>query len=32
MGYINEETNLQVLKQCNGNVQFAVERLINMPG
>ena len=32
MGFINEETNIQVLKRCSGNVQFAVERLINMRG
>ena len=30
MGFINEEANIQVLKQCSGNVQFAVERLLNM--
>ena len=32
MGFINEETNIQVLKQCDGNVQFVIERLINMLG
>ena len=32
MGFINEETNIQVLKQCSGNVQFAVEKLLNMLG
>ena len=32
MGFVNEETNIQVLIQCNGNVQFAVERLLNMMG
>ena len=32
MGFVNEETNIQVLKQCSGNVQFAVERLLNMLG
>ena len=32
MGFVNEETNYQVLKQCSGNVQFAVERLLNMFG
>ena len=32
MGFVNEETNIQVLKQCSGNVQFAVERLLNMFG
>ena len=32
MGFVNEEANIQVLKQCSGNVQFAVERLLNMLG
>ena len=32
MGFINEETNIQVLKQCSGNVQFAIEKLLNMLG
>ena len=32
MGFVNEETNIQVLKQCSGNVQFAIERLLNMLG
>ena len=32
MGFVNEETNIHVLKQCSGNVQFAVERLLNMLG
>ena len=32
MGFVNEETNIQVLKQRSGNVQFAVERLLNMLG
>ena len=32
MGFINEEKNIQILKQCSGNVQFAVERLINILG
>ncbi len=30
MGFINEEANIQVLKQCDGNVQFAIEKLLNM--
>lgn len=30
MGFCNEETNIAVLKQCQGNVQFAIEKLINM--
>ena len=32
MGFVNEETNIQMLKQCNGNVQFAIERMLNMLG
>jgi len=32
MGFINKETNLQVLKMCQGNVNIAVERLLNMMG
>ena len=32
MGFIDEATNLQVLKQCDGNVQFAIDRLLNMMG
>ena len=32
MGFVNEETNIQVLKQCSGNVQFAIEKLLNMLG
>lgn len=32
MGFINEEANIQVLKQCSGNVQFAIEKLLNMLG
>ena len=30
MGFVNEETNIEVLKKCDGNVQFAIERLLNM--
>ena len=32
MGFIDEETNNQVIKQCSGNVQFAIERLLSMLG
>ena len=31
-GFVNEEKNIQVLKKCNGNVQFAIEILLNMLG
>jgi hypothetical protein len=32
MGFIDETTNLDVLKQCNGNVNIAIERMLNMLG
>ena len=32
MGFVNKETNIQVLNQTQGNVNAAVERLINMMG
>lgn len=32
MGFPDEDTNAQVLKETNGNVQIAVERLLNMLG
>ena len=32
LGFVNEEKNIQVLKKCNGNVQFAVEYLLNVLG
>jgi len=32
MGFVNKDLNLQVLKQCSGNVNVAVERLLNMMG
>ena len=30
MGFINEDANIEALKKCDGNVQFAVERLISL--
>ena len=30
MGFINEEANIDALKKCDGNVQFAIERLISL--
>lgn len=32
MGFVNKELNIQVLNQTQGNVNAAVERLINMMG
>jgi ubiquilin len=32
MGFVNEETNLEALKATGGNVQAAIERLLNMLG
>lgn len=32
MGFINEETNIEVLKQTNGNVEAAIDRLLGMLG
>jgi len=32
MGFTNKEANLQALSTCNGNVNLAVERLLNMMG
>lgn len=32
MGFTNEETNLQMLQQCNGNVNLAIERLFATMG
>ena len=32
MGFVNKETNIEVLKKCYGNVNAAVERLLNMMG
>lgn len=30
MGFTNKEVNIQVLKQCYGNVDAAVEKLLGM--
>lgn len=30
MGFINEDANIEALKKCDGNVQFAIERLISL--
>ena len=30
MGFVNDELNFEVLKQTGGNVDAAVERLLNM--
>ena len=32
MGFSDEETNLQMLQQCNGNVNLAIERLFAFMG
>jgi ubiquilin len=32
MGFIDDGTNLDMLKQTNGNVQVAIERLLGMLG
>ena len=32
MGFTNEELNLQVLQQANGNVELAIERMLGMLG
>jgi len=32
MGFTDEETNLQMLQQCNGNVNLAIERLFAFMG
>ena len=32
MGFQDEETNLQMLQQCNGNVNLAIERLFAYMG
>jgi ubiquilin len=32
MGFVNEEVNFDVLKQVGGNVDLAVERLLNLLG
>ncbi len=30
MGFTNKSVNIQVLKQCNGIVDLAIEKLLNM--
>lgn len=30
MGFTNKDLNIEVLKQCYGNVDAAVEKLLNM--
>ena len=32
MGFTDEATNLQILEQCNGNVNMAIERLFAVMG
>jgi hypothetical protein len=32
MGFTNKDVNIQILQQCNGNVDIAVERLLNLMG
>ena len=32
MGFTDEDTNLQMLEQCNGNVNLAIERLFAFMG
>ena len=32
MGFVNEAVNIDALKATNGNVEAAVERLLNMLG
>jgi hypothetical protein len=32
MGFLNEDLNFEVLKKTNGNVDLAVEQLLNMLG
>ena len=32
MGFTNQELNIQMLQQTGGNVQLAIERLLNMLG
>lgn len=32
MGFVNKETNLQVLIATNGNINLAIERLFNLMG
>ena len=32
MGFTNQDLNIQMLEQCGGNVQIAIERLLGMMG
>ena len=32
MGYFDEEMNIQVLKECEGNIQYAIEKLVSLSG
>ena len=32
MGYCDEEINIQVLKECDGNIQYAIEKLVTLSG
>jgi len=32
MGFVNTELNIQVLDQTGGNVQIAIERMLNLMG
>ena len=32
MGYFDEEMNIQVLKECDGNIQYAIEKLVTLSG
>ena len=32
MGYFDEEMNIQVLKECDGNIQYAIEKLVTLVG
>ena len=32
MGYFDEELNIQVLKECDGNIQYSIEKLVALLG
>lgn len=32
MGYFDEEMNIQVLRECDGNIQYAIEKLVTLSG
>ena len=32
MGFVDEETNIEMLKQTGGNAQIAIERLLGLMG